>query len=212
MAKGKKDPVGTQGAENVELKAAKIGAEKTSAALQFKPIAPKAAKLKRPFDGYPLMRKVQIGEAQISGTFIVAANPTIPVRQDAANKLKKSKDGKMTQMANYHSRSIRDYENRTNEIVIFDRKLTIGNQDYYCAVIPSHNIRAQLCYKYNSKSKQLETDNRYLFLDEEQSGRLRQVFEQIINPKLKLEREADFLSGTGSQDAGEVKPLTEDEV
>lgn len=118
----------------------------------------------------------------------------------------------MTQMVNYHSRSIRDYENRTNEIVIFDRKLTIGNQDYYCAVIPSHNIRAQLCYKYNSKSKQLETDNRYLFLDEEQSGRLRQVFEQIINPKLKMEREADFLSGTGSQDAGEVKPLTEDEV
>ena len=61
------------------------------------------------------------------------------------------------------------------------------------------------------KTQRIEVDPNYLFLDLEQNQRLKRVFEQIINPKLKLEREAAFISGE-SNVAGEQATMTEDEV
>lgn len=177
---------------------------------EFKPIPQKAARIKRPFDGYP-MKRVQIGEANVFHTFVVALNPTVPVRQDPANKKVKQKDGTFKQVLSYHNRMVRDYENRENISIVFDRTIRIKGVDYYCAIIPSSNVRAQVCFKYDNKTKRIMVDERYLLLDGEQVQRLRQVYEQVINPKLKLEREAAFISGE-SNEAAEETTLTENEV
>jgi hypothetical protein len=219
--KKKNDPVGNGKAGKEETALVGIGEESKVTAsksekvavempLNFKPIPQKAAKIRRPFDGYP-MKDVKIGEAKTYATYVVALNPTVQVKLDPANHKVKTKDG-MVQVKNYHSRMIRNMETRNNEDVVFDRLVEVGGQEYACAIIPSHNVRAQICFSYNSKSKRIDIDSRYLMLDTEQGNRLREVFQQVINPKIKMERQAQFISGESQEDAGEVKPLTENEV
>jgi hypothetical protein len=178
--------------------------------LNFQPIPLKAARVSRPFDGYP-MKKIKIGEADTYLAYVVALNPTVAVRLDPSNRKVKMKDGTFTQINNTHARFIRDYEEKENVEVVFDRIVEVGGKEYYCAIVPSHNVRAQLCFKYNDKAQRIEVDSNYLFLDLEQDQRLKRVFEQIINPKLQLEREAAFIAGE-SNVAGEEKTMTEDEV
>lgn len=177
----------------------------------FQPIPAGAARVSRPFDGYP-MKKVKIGEAETYAAYVVALNPTVAVRQDPANGRVKQKDGTFEQVRNYHSRFIRDFETGDNNEVVFDRVVNIGGRDYFCAIVPSHNVRAQLCYRYNNDRRRVEVDSGYLFLDTAQDQRLKRVFEQLINPKLRLEREASFISGESDEDSGGEKTLTEDEV
>ena len=179
--------------------------------LDFQPIPVAAARVSRPFDGYP-MKKVKIGEAQTFAAYVVALNPAVPVRQDPANTKVKQKDGTFQQIKNHHSRFIRDYESGDNNEVVFDRVVEIGGREFFCAIVPSHNVRAQLCFKYDNERRRVEVDADYLFLDTAQDQRLKRVFEQIINPKLQLEREASFISGESNDDAGDEKTLTEDEV
>lgn len=198
-----KDPVAGEGKPYNE---AKIGMED----FEFKPIPQQAARIKRPFDGYP-MKRVQIGEANVFHSFVVAVNPTVAVRQDPSNKKVKQKDGTYKPTLTYHNRVVRDYENNENISLQFNRPLTINGTLFLCDIIPSHNVRAQVCFKYNVQAKRIEVDERYLLLDTEQASRLRQVYEQVINPKLKLEREAAYISGE-SQEKAEPATLTENEV
>lgn len=181
--------------------------------LEPKAVRPSAARVTNPFDGYPFKKKIKVGEyvdpedrkkkdSMISASFIVILNPTVQVRQDKSN----------TKYPNYHSRAIRDYEERDNTIIVFDRKMEIKGKTYLYAVVPSHNVRAQLFFKYDNNKQRIEVVSDYLLLDTEQESRLRRVFEQVINPKLKIEREASFISGESKVDTGEGEPLTEDEV
>ena len=207
----KKDPVsagedkGAAGMKGIPMHGQGKGQE-----LNFQPIPLKAARISRPFDGYP-MKKVMIGGADTFLAYVVALNPTVPVRLDPSNRKVKAKDGFFVQVKNTHARFIKDYEENENTEVVFDRIVEVGGKEYYCAIVPSHNVRAQLCYKYNDKAQRVEVDPNYLFLDLEQDQRLKRVFEQIINPKLKLEREAAFIAGE-SNVAGEPATMTEDEV
>ncbi|TSA53377.1 MAG: hypothetical protein D4R45_05670 [Planctomycetaceae bacterium] len=193
----------------------------SNAALSFKPIPPERARITRPFDGYPIgSRKVTIGtyknkkgKAQdlvIPSTYIVALNPTVPVYQDPSNKKVKTKEG-MVQIKTVHARVIRDRELNENIHVPFDREMTIGEQTYQYAVVSAHNVRAQICFKYDTTKKvpKIEVDRRYLLLDSEQISRLKQVFEQVINPRLRMEREAAFITGESETDTGGVEPITE---
>lgn len=208
----KKDPVsaGEDKGKNV-MKGIPDGEGISNKELNFQPIPLKAARISRPFDGYP-MKKVMIGGADTYLAYVVALNPTVPVRLDPSNRKVKMKDGTFEQVKNTHARFIRDYEENENTEVVFDRIVEIGGKEYYCAIVPSHNVRAQLCFKYEDKNKRILVDSNYLFLDVEQNQRLKRVFEQIINPLLKLEREAAFISGESTQDAGEETTLTENEV
>lgn len=180
--------------------------------LDFKPIPMKTEKIPRPFDGYPLMTKVNLGGFEVSGTYVVALNPTVLVRQDPSNKKVKQKDGTFKQVQNAHSRFVRDYEEGDNTEIVFDRELEIKGKSYFCAYVPSHNVRAQICFFYDSKAKRVKVDQKYLLLDTGQSSRLRQVFDQVINPKLKVEREAAFIAGEEKESDGETKPLTEEDI
>ncbi|MEN6423309.1 MAG: hypothetical protein ABFD76_15320 [Smithella sp.] len=188
------------------------GAVATLDNFEPRPVKPEAAKTVRPFDGYPLKAKIKVGETEVSGkikdalvsaSFIVVINPTFQVRQDPSNR---------RGIKNYHSRSIRDYENQDNVIVVFDREIELKGKKYLYAVVPQHSVRAQLIFKYDQNKQRIEVCQDYLLLDTDQDSRLKKVFEQIINPKLKVEREASFISGESTKDAGESEPLTENEV
>jgi hypothetical protein len=158
------------------------------------------------------MREVKIGGAATYAAYVVALNPTVQVRQDPANTKVKQKNGTFKQIKNHHSRFIRDYETGDNNEVVFDRIVKIGDREFFCAIVPSHNVRAQLCFKYDNERRRVEVDTDYLFLDAAQDKRLKRVFEQIINPKLRLEREASFISGESKEDSEEEKILTEEQV
>jgi hypothetical protein len=198
-----KDPVRQQG-EDVK------GEMKTVDDFVFTPVKPEAARVTRPFDGYPLKKKIKIGETKdkhdkvkdvmISATYLVALNPTIQVRQDPSNRKTK----------NYHSRMIRDYEEQDNIVVVFDRVMEIKGQKYFYAIVPQHYVRAQLIFKYDNNKQRVEVDPNYLLMDGDQDQRLKRVFEMMINPKLKVERESAFIAGESQKDGGESEPLTEE--
>ena len=203
------DPVET--GANAEKERAELGALDIKTAkkggLSFKPIPPDRARITRPFDGYPL-RKLEIGEIKTSPTFIIALNPTVPVFQDPSNRSVKTKAG-MEKIQTHHSRVIRDRETKENTIVVFDRIIEADGREFQCAIVPSHNVRAQICFLYNPQKNRIEVDRRYLLLDSEQDSRLKRVFEQVINPKLNMERDAAFISGESTEDKGEAEPVQE---
>lgn len=165
------------------------------------PVRPEAAKLKRPFDGYPF-KKVKIGDHKFISAFIVAIDPdVIKTRQDPSNRKK---------VKNYHAPMIRDYEEQDNMLVTFNKEITINGKMYLYDVVPSHNVRAQLVFKYNAKTKRIEVVPGILLMDDGQVNRLKQLYDQIINPKLKIEREASFIAGESKDDGGESEPLNEE--
>jgi hypothetical protein len=107
---------------------------------------------------------------------------------------------------------IRDYQEQDNVLVSFDKEIIVSGKTYFYDVVPSHNVRAQLVFRYNANNRKIEVVPGILLMDDGQVQRLKQVFEQIINPKLKIEREASFIAGENHTDGGESEPLTEDEV
>jgi hypothetical protein len=196
------DPVskGNEKQEKAEMSSLDI---KKADGLSFKPIPPERARVSRPFDGYPL-KKVKFGGVDTFTTYIVALNPTVPVPQDPNNRKVKTREG-MKQINTYHSRVIRDRETRENIICVFDRDIEVDGRQYQCAIIQSHNARAQVCFNYDQQKNRIVVDSRYLLLDSEQDSRLKRVFEQVINPNIKMEREAAFISGESKEDAGEAE-------
>ena len=181
--------------------------EDTASGLSFQTIPPERARITRPFDGYPL-KKFKFNDIETYSTFIVALNPTVPVPQDPANRKVRTKKG-MVQVQTHHSRVIRDRETKENTHVPFDRIIKIQGRDYQCAIVQSHNVRAQLAFKWDNQKNRIEVDHRYMLLDMDQVSRLKRTFEQVINPRVKMEREADFIAGRTSDDSGGVEPLTE---
>lgn len=198
------DPV----AENGQQEKAELDTLDIKKGLTFKPIPPERARTSKPFDGYPL-NKLKFGKVNTFTTYIVALNPTVQVVQDPSNRKVKTKEG-MVQVRNYHSRAIRDRETRENIQVMFDRDIEVDGRVYQCAIIPSHNVRAQVCFNFDVQKNRIVVDSRYLLLDSEQDGRLKRVFEQVINPNIKMEREAAFISGESKEDTGGVELVSED--
>lgn len=196
------DPVAKGGEQQEKDEMAGMDIKKAGG-LSFKPIPPERARVNRPFDGYPL-KKIKFGEVDTFTTFIVALNPTVQVVQDPANRKVKTKNG-MEQVRNYHSRVIRDRETRENIICVFDRDIEVEGRAYHCAIIQSHNVRAQVCFAFDPQKNRIVVDSRYLLLDSEQDSRLKRVFEQVINPNIKMEREAAFIAGESKTDTGETE-------
>lgn len=204
------DPVQKAGTAQEEKELGALDIKKTGG-LTFKPIPPERARVTRPFDGYPLgSKKIKFGLVDTFQTYIVALNPTVPIAQDPSNRKIKQKDGHMEQVRTAHSRVIRDRETKSNTICVFDRDIEVDGRMYQCAIIPSHNVRAQVCFNLDPNNGRIKVDSRYLLLDSEQVGRLKRVFEQVINPLVKMEREAAFISGESQTDTGEVEPITEE--
>jgi len=203
------DPVDKGKAAALEAgEADSVDIRKTEPTLNFKPIPPSSAQVSRPFDGYPL-KSIEIGEIKTKTAFIIALNPTVQVPQDPNNRRIKTKSG-MVKVQTYHSRFIRDRENRQNADVQFNIPVEVDGRTYQCAIVASHNVRAQIMYSFDNQKNRIVVDNRYLLLDSEQTSRLKRVFEQVINPNIKMEKEAAFISGESKADTGETEPLPAD--
>jgi len=191
---------------------------------QFTPeaVKPSAARAVDPFLNYPFKWVPLVGKdgkppvnrdgttalvngkpPQVCISYIVLHNHLADnVVQDPSNR------GKRT---NYHSRGIRDEVERINIDIVFDRPFKTAKGVFYGAIVPQHNLRAQLIFNYNTKSAEprVEVDKRYLLLDGDQVGRLRQLFYQIINPRIRQEKQASFITGETNTDPGEV-PVSEE--
>lgn len=151
-----------------------------------------AARVSRPFDGYPL-KKMKLGGNTVCVTNLVLHNHiNNPVAQDPSGPKVKGK-----RVMTYHNRWIRDVDNGGvgNVAVNFDRPIETAKGTFFGADVPDPYVRCQLCFKYNVKTQRIEVDNRYMLLDADQTGPLKRCFEQVINPQLKIERAADYISG-----------------
>jgi hypothetical protein len=197
-----------------------IGREISIAGLSlddFKSIPSTAARFVHPFEGYPLGALLDVGKAKVSSTFIVALHPSNNVFQDPSGKNvvvpvhddKGRKTGeRTTTIMGYHSRMLPDYEvgGRNTEIV-FDRTITFpdGRKLENCAIVPSHSLRAQIMFKIgDAKKGNTEVDKRYVWADQKQVGRLRRVWNAIIKPSLKAERDAQAISGESLETLDEI--------
>ncbi len=169
--------------------------------ISLKPIPPETARRTMPFDGYPF-KKFKVGKANTYQHCIVALNPTTLLHQDPANRKVRQADGKMKKVRTWHSRVIRDRELNENIHIPFDREIEIKGIKYDCAIVDSHNVRAQICFQFNTNTQRIEVDRRYLLIDIGQRNKLKQVFEQVINPNLKMQKEAAFIMGETQDDAG----------
>lgn len=163
------------------------------------PIPQEAARVSKPFDGYPL-KYAGKGKDKICLTHLVGYNHIAkPLRQDPSNKSKKNGDGKVVKILTYHNRFIRNTTTKDNEDVVFDRKIALADGEFYFAVIPNPYVRAQVCFRYETKKGQsvgsIKVDERYLLLDMDQKNRLKQCFEHVINPLIAIERDAEYISG-----------------
>ena len=166
-----------------------------------------------PFEGYPIGRKVKVGETLISTTFIVILNDPDAVFQDESGKrvtqetFKKDAKGndiraedadgrlKKPKVASRKIITLKTYHNRITNVpntgdaidTVFDRVIKVGNRDEVCAIVPSHSARAQICLALN-KAGRVEVDRRYKLADLNQIGRLRRVFDAVNYQQMKAER------------------------
>jgi len=184
----------------------------------FKAIPREAARSPHPFYGYP-KRLIDVPEAsnsertfKVNLTYIVAINPTkVQVHQDPSGRNISYTDPRTGNEIKHtirttHNRVVVDYEAGGQNIdVDFGREITLSDgSKLMCAIVPSHSARAQLCFVYDAKTQRIKEDERYLLPDLDQVGRLRRVFEMIINPKIKTERWAASITGESGEDLDEL--------
>lgn len=182
--------------------------------IEMKPMTAEVVRVERPFDGYPLKytmvewpqdvrdEKGKVITKMVDGkrmlklcmSHLVAHNHVaFPVKQDPSNRKR---------IKTYHNRSVRDVANGPddNVSVWFDIPVKLSNGTFYCAIVPDHYVRAQLCFKYNDKTKRVEIDTRYGLVDLEQENRLQRVFKQIIAKEIAREERADFITAPKGQE------------
>jgi len=145
----------------------------------FKAVPKTAVRFKDEFAGYPF-QKVRIDNQDFVSAHIVALSPDyrLPVDPSSPNPVR-------------HSRCIRDFVEGRNTDVVFDRSMMLADgKSLFYAVVPSHNVRAQLVFRYNNKLKRVEEDTNYRLLDIGQVNRLRSLFDKVHNNKLAGELRA----------------------
>ena len=168
----------------------------------FKPVPVTAARQPHPFEGYP-QKRIKIGTYKkggrdvdfiVNATHIVALNPKEYVHQDPSGKgvtIQHEGQEKVVDYVTSHSRIVRNDAGR-NEIVVFDREITLGGGATLtrCAICPDHTARAQIVFKVDRKTGKIDVDRRYVLADIDQVGRLRRLFEMFNYQQTQSERMA----------------------
>lgn len=181
----------------------------------FKAASLKDARPRHPFDGYP-EKKAQIGSYKenpnnpkskevplvVNLTHILVYKEEVkqdksgervtlgfPEMRNSEGKVIRPNTLKIGTVRTSHNRRHKDYESGgVDTDVVFDRVIKLADGEVpQAAIVPSPSVRAQIVFRYNSKTQRVEHDPRYLMADPGQTGRLRRVFEMIINPKIRLD-------------------------
>lgn len=182
----------------------------------FKSVPLEVARAAHPFDGYP-ERKIKITmdgvERELNVTHVVALNPKEPSFQDPsgekvsiAKKVGKATREEQVTIKSAHSRIVQDFENGgINVTNVFDREIPLADGTVMprCCIVSSHSARAQIVFKLDLREGRIQVDNRYVLPDAKQVNRLRRIYEMIVNPQLKAENLARWVSGeTPEEPAG----------
>lgn len=181
----------------------------------FKSAQLKDARARHPFDGYP-ERRIQIGtypenpnnpkskelQLVVNLTHLIVFKDEVkqdksgekvslgfPEMRNNEGKIIRPNTQKTGAIRTAHNRRAKDYESGgVDTDIVFDRTINLSDGKVeQAAIIPSPSVRAQIVFFYNSKTERIEHDPRYLLADPGQIGRLRRVFEMIVNPKIRLE-------------------------
>ena len=214
MAKEKlKDPADAGKADREEA-AAKEGQEQVSferlKLSDFKAVPKRAAKTPHPFQGYP-EKKVKVGtymekgkevDLVINATHLVALIPgTHDAPQDPSNEETGIRNTRNV-VVSYAGRSVN---------IVFDREMELEDgQKVLYALIPDPLYRSQVVFGWDPKTEQIIVHDQYLLLDDGQFSRLRQVYQMVLNPKLKVERVSRAISGESAESLDELKALSDE--
>jgi hypothetical protein len=176
----------------------------------LRPIPRKYSKAIHPFDGYPLKYATLDGQ-RVCLTHIVVYDNQKDVFQDPSgvNQSIVGRDGKERRMTlkSPPNRTVMDYDmGGKNTHVIFDRELTLsdGKVVQWVAFVPSHSVRAQLCFNYDSKNDRVDPSKDYFLFDLDQSARLRRIMDNILKPQRKAERDAKAISGESQETLDQI--------
>lgn len=123
-----------------------------------------------------------------------------PIKNDPANRGK---------IKTCHNRSIPDPYTEENYDLVFDQTYKTAKGEFQGCYVPQDALRAQCYFKLNDRTGRIEQDERYLLLDDEQGKPLLRLYQMIINPKIKMEQQADYIMGETKVDPGEDKPVEE---
>lgn len=176
----------------------------------LKSVPQRFSKAVHPFDGYPLKYAVMGGQ-KVCVTHIVVFNNQKSLVQDPSGLGISifGKDGKerVVNLETFPNRLIMDYETGRNTHVCFDRKVTLddGMELKWVAFVPSHAVRAQLCFKQDKKTGAIMPDPDILLFDPDQAGRLRRVFDNILSPQRRAERDAKAIMGESQESLDDIK-------
>lgn len=153
-----------------------------------------------PFEGYP-MQDIDMGKFVTKNTFIVALDPGTYIEQDKSGErhaitVQKGPhrgQTKMVDLETFHSRIVPDSHGQNTDYV-FDRVLETKSGNLRYTVVADHFARARILFYYDSKANKIRVDKRYRLLDMKQKSRLRDVFQIIINPKIKNDLIAESIT------------------
>jgi hypothetical protein len=174
-----------------------------------------------PFDGYQLGRNIIVGQAEISATFLVLLKPSEEPQPDKSNENQTIYTGppgqggtpqtgraKTVTLPTSHTRVVSNRQGNQNETVVFDREVVLAHgQTFKCAIIRSHTSRAQVCFEYDTKSKRVRPDKRYMLADTRQAIPLRKLFEAVYYQRTGAERAAREFDAAQETTAAD-RPLT----
>jgi hypothetical protein len=155
---------------------------------------------RHPFEGYPMVYKTDGNGNRFCATHLVVYDPNKIIPQDPSgeNLTIRQKDGtlKTVTIKTTHSRVLPDYPGSKNTDIVFDREIHLGDGKLLqnCAFVKSPSLRAQLMFDYNGRTGKILRNNNYLLADSKQISRLRETFKNIINPRLKADRDSALIS------------------
>jgi hypothetical protein len=181
-------------------------------------IPPKHAKAVHPFEGYPVKYAMVEGR-KINLTWLVGYKRQPAQDRSGENQsiqlMEKNKVGKfeptgeerIVTLKSPHSRVVVDYENGgRNTMAIFDRTFPMEDGeilDNLC-LVPSPSARAQICFKLEPKTGQVQINEDYFLLDGNQADVLRKVYENILRPAKRAERDAKAIMGESQESLDEI--------
>jgi len=176
-------------------------------------IPPKHAKAVHPFEGYPVKYAMVEGR-KINLTWLVGYKKQPAQDRSGENQsIAILKNGKPTGESNIvtikspHSRLVIDYEGGgRNTMAIFDRTFPTDDGEVIenLCLVPSPSARAQICFKVEPKTGQVQINEDYFLLDGNQADKLRKVFENILRPAKRAERDAKAIMGESAESLDEI--------
>lgn len=177
-------------------------------------IPPKHTKAVHPFEGYPV-KYAMVNGRKVNLTWAIGYKRQPAQDRSGENQSiqvlgkdrKPTGEEKIVTIKSSHSRLVVDYESGgRNTMAIFDNTFPLEDGDIIenIAICPSPSARAQICFKVEPKTGQVQINEDYFLLDGGQADRLRRVYENILKPSRRAERDAKAIMGESQESLDDI--------